>query len=55
VFDLELNATNLKATFSETFYEKYMPHAAMHTKMHIVQANQTICTASDNATFLQPS
>jgi len=37
VFDLELNATNLKAIFSETFYEKYMPHDAIHTKMYIVQ------------------
>jgi hypothetical protein len=37
VFDLKLNATNLKAIFSETFYEKYMPQDAIHTKIHIVQ------------------
>jgi len=37
VFDLGLNVTNLKAIFSETFYEKYTPHDAIHTKKHIVQ------------------
>jgi hypothetical protein len=37
VFVLGLNVANLKAIFSETFYEKYMPHDAIHTKMYIVQ------------------
>jgi hypothetical protein len=32
MFDLELNTANLKAIFSETFYEKYIPHNAFHKK-----------------------
>jgi hypothetical protein len=55
VFDLELNATNLKAIFSETFYEKYMPHDTFHKKCILFKAHQIICTDSDNAILLQAS